>query len=100
MCTADLEEFNLSYLLLAQKLAREDKLAAAYRLGVSPELAELLGKLTTAQVIKLAASGALICDFRITDASRLNVLVTETPAIGFQSAHAAILLAQQQVRSI
>ena len=46
----EIRETNLSYLLLAQQLIREDRAEATFRLGISEEVADLIDQLTTAQV--------------------------------------------------
>jgi flagellar transcriptional activator FlhD len=38
----EIADLNLTYLLLAQKLLREDKASAMLRLGLSAEMADLL----------------------------------------------------------
>lgn len=39
----EIGDLNLAYLLLAQRLVREDVASAMFRLGMSRELADLLG---------------------------------------------------------
>jgi flagellar transcriptional activator FlhD len=56
----DISNLNLSYLLLAQRMFKEDPATAMYRLGMSRELADLLGKLTLAQIVKISASNLLL----------------------------------------
>ena len=52
----EIRDINLGYLLLAKQLLQEDKVTAMYRLGINQDLAEILDKLTSAQMIKMAAS--------------------------------------------
>lgn len=56
-----IREINLSYIMLAQRMLREDQLSGCFDLGLSKELADLLSGLTLAQVVKLAASDQLLC---------------------------------------
>ena len=56
---SEIKEVNLSYLLLAQRLLREDKAMGMFRMGISQELADVLANLTLAQTVKLAASRAI-----------------------------------------
>ena len=42
----DIREANMTYLILAQRMIREDRDEALYRLGVSEEVAEILADLT------------------------------------------------------
>lgn len=96
----EIGDVNLSYLLLAQRLLREDRATAMFRLGLSSELAELLGNLSLSQVVKLAASSLLLCRFRFDDHAILSALTHDGRDIALQQAHAAILLAGQPVEEI
>lgn len=64
---AEIREVNLSYLMLAQSLIRTDCEQALFRLGVSEETAQLVASLSPAQIMKLASSSTLLCQFRMTD---------------------------------
>lgn len=95
--TNEIGDLNLSYLLLAQRLVREDVATAMFRLGMSRELADLLGNLSLSQIVKLAASSLLLCRFRFDDHPILSALTHEGGSLTLQRAHAAILLSGQQV---
>jgi len=56
----ELREVNLSYLLLSQRMLRDDFSKGMYRLGLSKDVAELLVSLSTSQVLSLASSNSLI----------------------------------------
>lgn len=60
----DIREVNLSYLLLAQRLLREDRAAGVDRMGIPERLADVLAGLSFAQIVRLAASNQLLCRFR------------------------------------
>ncbi len=63
----DIREANLTYLMLAQQLIRQDKAEALFRLGLSEESADLIAALSPAQIIKLSSTNTLLCSFRATD---------------------------------
>jgi flagellar transcriptional activator FlhD len=95
--TAEIRDVNLAYLLLAQRLLREDRPTAMIRLGVGGELADLLGNLPLSQMVKLAASSFLLCRFRLGDHPVLGALAVhdqKDPAL--KHAHASILMAGQR----
>ena len=48
-----IHDINLSYLLLAQQLIREDKFAAGFRLGLSEATIDTIKDLSLPQLIKL-----------------------------------------------
>ena len=93
----EIRETNLTYVLLAQQMLREDKEAAMFRLGVSNEVAELLLRLTPPQVIKLAGSNMLLCRFRFEDHTILGMLSGATKEKAMVPSHMAILMAGQPV---
>ena len=64
---SEIREANLSYLMLAQNLIRADREQALYRLGISDETATLIGTLSAAQILKIAAGNTLLCRFRMDD---------------------------------
>jgi hypothetical protein len=74
---ADIREVNLSYLLLAQRMLRDDYAASMFRLGFSNEVADILMRLSPAQLVKLASSSSLLCRFRFDDYSLLSALTQD-----------------------
>ena len=92
----EIRETNLAYLMLAQRLLREDRAVAMVRLGLSEETAAVLEQLSTAQVLKLAASSMLMCRFRFDDEMLWGLLTSHSKDGALPSGmHAAILMAGQ-----
>lgn len=90
---AEIRDLNLSYLMLAQNLIRGDRAEALYRLGLSEEAADNLAELSSAQLLKIAASNLLMCRFRFDDEVVWGLLASHSkdrPAAGM---HASILMA-------
>lgn len=96
----DIGDLNLAYLLLAKRLVSEDVALAMFRLGMSRELADLLGSLSLSQIVKLAGSSLLLCRFRFDDHPMLSALTSEGKNPALQQAHAAILLSGQQLETV
>jgi len=93
---AEIREANLSYLMLAQSLIRSDREQALYRLGVSEDTAAVIGRLTPAQMMKVAQSSTLLCRFRMDDELVWNLITSHGKSAANDSVgrlHAAILLA-------
>jgi flagellar transcriptional activator FlhD len=88
-----IQSVNLSYIVLAQNMLRENRAAAMFRLGLSAQLADLLNSLTLAQAIRLADSDELICAFRFDDAKALSALTDSPSQNDMARTHAALLLA-------
>jgi flagellar transcriptional activator FlhD len=92
----EIREANLSYLMLAQSLIRSDREQALYRLGISEETALLIGTLSPAQMMKIAAGNTLLCRFRMDDDLVWGLLTSHGKTAaneGVSRLHASILLA-------
>ena len=98
----EIREINLGYLLLAQQLIREDKVAAMYRLGINQAVDEIIEKLTTSQLLKMASSNSLLCRFRFNDALIAELLSgnNRDDNSAVSQSHAAILMAGQPAEAI
>ena len=92
----EIGEINLAYMLLAQKLVKQDRAEAMFRLGVGRELADLLANMSLSQIVKLAASNFLLCSFRLDDRPMFAV-VGEGKEPALQQAHMSILMAARQM---
>ena len=97
---AEIRELNLSYLMLAQQMIRQDKVMAAFRLGISQEVADLVSSLSPAQVLKLARSGMLLTRLRFDDDTILDMLASYTKERSLAQSHAAILMAGQELAEL
>jgi flagellar transcriptional activator FlhD len=91
----DIREANMTYLILAQRMIREERDEALFRLGVSEEVAEILADLTPGQMLKIAAMNTLMCRFRFDDQMIWNLLTSHSKdraASSVAGVHAAILM--------
>ena len=93
----DIREANLTYLMLAQNLIRQDKAEALFRLGMSEEAADMIAALSPAQVLRIASGNMLLCRFRVDDDVVWNLLTNHTVSKVDNDAttklHASILMA-------
>jgi flagellar transcriptional activator FlhD len=89
----EIKELNLTYLMLAQHMIREDKSAAVYRLGISQQSADILADLSPGQVLKMASANVLLCRMRFDDRLILGLLTSHGKEGAMPQSHAAILLA-------
>ena len=95
----EIREANLSYMLLAQQLIREDRAEALVRLGVSEATADLIEQLSTAQILKIASSNMLMCRFRFDDEVVWNLLTSHTKDRSVSGMHAAIIMSGKAVNA-
>jgi flagellar transcriptional activator FlhD len=100
---AEIRETNLSYLMLAQTLIRQDREQALFRLGISEDAADRLASLSAAQVLKIASSNTLVCRMRVDDDLIWTLLTNHgkgrtTDSIG--QLHANILMAGRHQEAV
>ena len=91
----EIREANLSYLMLAQSMVKADKETAIFRLGVSEEVANILEKLSPAQILRMASNNMLLFRFRFDDSMIVDMLSDYNNAKLMSGTHAAVLMAAQ-----
>lgn len=96
----EIEEINLAYLLLAQRLLSEDRETALFRLKIDNDVAELLSSLSARQLTKLARTNQLICRFSQSSAQRLRQITENPRDQGLAGLHASLLLAGDTFESL
>ncbi|SDN37635.1 flagellar transcriptional regulator FlhD [Vreelandella arcis] len=96
----EIQEINLAYLLLAQRLLSEDREAGMFRLKVDGQMADLLVSLNARQLTKLARTNQLICRFGQASAERLQQVTDNPRDQGLAGLHASLLLAGEGYESM
>lgn len=96
----EIKEANLSYMLLARQMIQEDKEAAIFRLGINQEMAELIAGLSSAQLLKMAASNMLLCRFRFDEKLLLNMITDYNKNRMMSQAHTTILMTRQPLEAL
>ena len=99
---SEVREANLSYLMLARQMIAEDKAEASFRLGIDPELAEMIGALSSGQLLKIASSNMLMCRFRFDDRTVWDLITSHSKdrETGMGAVHAAILLGTRALETV
>lgn len=90
---SEIKELNLSFLMLAQQMLRDDRETAMFRLGVDAELADLIVALSGPRLIKMASCQMLLPAFRFDDAVVAGLLAGDGRDPASASLHAAIIAA-------
>ncbi|OON41434.1 flagellar transcriptional activator FlhD [Izhakiella australiensis] len=93
-------DINLSYLLLAQRLINQEKASAMFRLGIDESMATALAQLTLPEMVKLAETNQLVCQFRFNDHSIINRLTQDSRVDDLQQVHTGILLSSRLLRDV
>lgn len=97
----NINDLNLSYLLLAQSLIKqEDKDAASFRLGLTEPLINILKNLSVSQLIKLASTNQLICQLRINSEAVIDFLTKDSRIDALQHLHTGIILSTDLLHSL
>lgn len=96
----NINDLNLSYLLLAQTLIKEDKEAARFRLGLTEALMESLKNLSVPQLIKLASTNQLICQLRISSEAVIDFLTKDSRIDALQHVHTGIILSTDLLHTL
>ncbi|MDB5865239.1 MAG: flagellar transcriptional activator family protein [Betaproteobacteria bacterium] len=91
----EIREANLSYLMLAQGMVKEDKDTAMFRLGVSEDVANVLEKLSPAQIVRMANNNMLLFRFRFDDSMIVDMLSDYGNGKLMAGTHAAVLMSAQ-----
>lgn len=96
-CTSleSIRELNLSYMLLAQRILSDDWEVGRFRLGLSQDVAGVLGRLSLSQTVRLSNEDELLCSFRMGDSAFFSSLMARTTPGSLTATHAALLLASQ-----
>ena len=95
-----IHNLNLTYLLLAQRLIREDKFAAGFRLGLDSSVLDTLSDLSLPQLIKMASTNQLICRLRVDDKAVIDCLTKASRIDALQQIHTGIILSTELLNSI
>ncbi|MEZ3500052.1 flagellar transcriptional regulator FlhD [Pantoea sp. KPR_PJ] len=96
----NINDLNLSYLLLAQSLIKEDKDAARFRLGLTDPLMNKLKNLSVSQLIKLASTNQLICQLRINSEAVIDFLTKDSRIDALQRVHTGIILSTDLLHTL
>jgi len=96
----EVQEINLAYLLLAQRLLAEDRETGMFRLKVDGELADLLVSLNARQLTKLARTNQLLCRFTPENAKQLRQVTHNPRDQGLTGLHASLLLAEEPLERL
>lgn len=97
---SEIRDVNLSYLMIAQQMIRQDRAEAIFRLGISGEIADLIASLSNAQVVKMASCNMMLSRFRFNDTAVLSTLLRDKSSGSVAPAHAAIVMASQAPETI
>ncbi|MDW7745266.1 flagellar transcriptional regulator FlhD [Halomonas sp.] len=91
----EIQELNLAYLLLAQRLLGADRDEAMFRLKLDDETAALIEGLNARQLTRLSRTNQLLCHFSINSSEQLRQITENPREQGLASLHASLLMASR-----
>lgn len=97
---SEIRDVNLSYLMIAQQMIRQDRAEAIFRLGISGEIADLIATMSNAQVLKMAGCNVMLSRFRFNDTAILSTLLRDKSGVAGTPVHASIVMASQAPETI
>ena len=94
----EIRDMNMTYLMIAQQMIRQDRTSAIYRLGLGQDMVDLIGGLLPAQILQIASSDVLLCSMRFNETTVLNMVSDYSNKRLLAKMHDAIMMTSQPVR--
>lgn len=91
----EIQDLNLTYLLLAQRMLQSDRASAMFRLKINHEMAEVMLSLSARQLAKLSRTNQLLCRFGYESAEQLRILTQQPREQDFSGLHSSLLMASR-----
>ncbi|MFP1682532.1 flagellar transcriptional regulator FlhD [Alloalcanivorax sp. C16-1] len=92
----EIQDLNLSYMLLAQRLLNEDFTTGLFRLKIDEALGKVLVSLSAKQLARMARTNQLLFRLHLDDAGQVSELTREKREQGLGQTHASLLMAACQ----
>ncbi|ASK34783.1 flagellar transcriptional regulator FlhD [Alloalcanivorax mobilis] len=89
----EIQDINLTYLLLAQRMLKEDFATALFRLKIDPAMAEVLTSLSARQLGQLSRTNQLLFRLCFDNAEQVKKVTHNRREQGLGQTHAALLMA-------
>lgn len=88
----EIQDTNLAYLMLAQRLLKEDYVTAQFRLKLDDEMADMLMSMSTKQLGRLARTNQFLFRMCLDSAEQVGYVFTDKPDSPMTQTHAALLM--------
>lgn len=90
---SEIQDINLSYLMLAQRLLKEDYATARFRLKLDDSMADVLTSASTKQLGQLARTNQFLFRICFESAEQMARLLGKKREQGLTQTHASLLMA-------
>lgn len=89
----EIQDANLTYLMLARRLLEEDYASAQFRLKLDKDMADLLVSLSAKQLVRLARTSQFVFRLCFDGAGQVQRIVAHHQDSAMMQTHAALVLA-------
>lgn len=89
----EIQDINLTYLLLAQRMLKEDYATALFRLKLDEPMAEVIASLSAKQLGQLSRTNQLLFRLGFDSAEQVKKITHNRREQGLGQTHAALLMA-------
>lgn len=89
----EIRDMNLAYLMLAQRLLKEDRATAQFRLKLDDDMADAIGLLSARQLGQLARTNQFLFQFKLASAGQLGQVFGKKLDPAMVQTHASLLMA-------
>lgn len=94
----EIQELNLTYMLLAKQLLNEDREAGMFRLGINEEVADYILSLPARKLARIARTSQFLCTPRIDNVKEFEATIASHRPHHATPAHHALLLASNAAK--
>jgi len=95
----EIQELNLTYMLLAKQLLSEDREAGMFRLGINGEVADYILSLPARKLARISRTSQFLCAPRIDSVKEFEATIASHRPHHATPAHHAMLLASKAAKS-
>lgn len=92
----EIQEINLTYLLLAQKIIKSDLPSALVMLNINQDVADMISSLKVGEMMEMSKLNQLICQFRAVSDIHISAILRKDRDQGFNSIHAALVFSSPE----
>lgn len=95
----EIQELNMTYMLLAKQLLSDDRDAGIFRLGITEEVADYILSLSARKMSQIARSNQFLCKLRFEEIAKLEATISSYRDYLGTPGHHSLLLASEKTET-
>jgi flagellar transcriptional activator FlhD len=95
----EIQELNMTYMLLAKQMLSEDREAGMFRLGIDEEVADYILSLSAKKLARISRISQFLCAPRIDNVKEFEATIASHRPHHATPSHQAMLLASKAAKS-